>query len=143
MKHVKYLLNSGMIGIGIGMIWLAVEFFISPINHDLQTAELPVSYFLFWLVSSFMIGVFFYFVGWIFNNDNWSLRKQISVNFFVCLVAWLLFNLFLNNLHYSWHTLLMVIGNFIIMYAIAYGTYIYHLYADVKEINKKLKQERG
>lgn len=143
MKHFKYLMNSGMIGIAVGMIWLAVDFFLSPINHDLHTEKIPVSYFFFWLIVSFMIGVFFNLAGWIFNNDNWSLRKQITINFFICLIAWLLFVWFLNNLQYTWSTLLVAFGNFIIMYAIAYGTYIYHLYVDVKKINKKLKQNRG
>ena len=140
MKHVRYMLNSGLIGIGIGMIWIAVDLLSSLDLKNLEIAKLSAVNFLFWLVASFLIGIFFYFAGWIFNNDSWSLRKQIVVNFFVCLIAWLLFNFIINDFKYSWSLLLTTIASFIIMYTIAYGYYFFHLWHEVNQINKKLKK---
>ncbi|WP_288646896.1 DUF3021 domain-containing protein [uncultured Lactobacillus sp.] len=140
MKHVRYMLNSGLIGIGIGMIWIAVDLLSSLDLKNLEIAKLSAVNFLFWLVASFLIGIFFYFAGWIFNNDSWSLRKQIVVNFFVCLIAWVLFNLIINSFSYSWSLLMTTVISFIIMYTIAYGTYFYHLWHEVNQINKKLKK---
>lgn len=140
MKHVRYMLNSGLIGIGIGMIWIAVDLLSSLDLKNLEIAKLSAVNFLFWLVASFLIGIFFYFAGWIFNNDSWSLRKQIVVNFFVCLIAWLLFNFIINDFKYSWSLLLTTIASFIIMYTIAYGSYFFHLWHEVNQINKKLKK---
>lgn len=140
MKHVRYMLNSGLIGIGIGMIWIAVDLLSSLDLKNLEIAKLSAVNFLFWLVASFLIGIFFYFAGWIFNNDSWSLRKQIVVNFFVCLIAWVLFNLIINSFSYSWSLLMTTVISFIIMYTIAYGTYFFHLWHEVNQINKKLKK---
>ena len=119
MKHVRYMLDSGLMGIGIGMTWFAVDLLVSSNWKNLETAKLSAVNFLFWLIVSFLIGVFFYFAGWIFNNDSWSLRTQIVVNFFVCLVAWVLFNLIINSFSYSWSLLMTTVISFIIMYAIA------------------------
>ena len=65
---------------------------------------------------------------------------QIVVNFFVCLVAWVLFNLIINSFSYSWSLLMTTVISFIIMYTIAYGTYFFHLWHEVNQINKKLKK---
>ena len=140
MKHVRYMLDSGLMGIGIGMTWFAVDLLVSSNWKNLETAKLSAVNFLFWLIVSFLIGVFFYFAGWIFNNDSWSLRTQIVVNFFVCLVAWVLFNLIINSFSYSWSLLMTTVISFIIMYTIAYGTYFLHLWHEVNQINKKLKK---
>ncbi|WP_276805227.1 DUF3021 domain-containing protein [Lactobacillus hominis] len=140
MRNVKNMLVSGLIGIGIGMVWVAADLFLSLNGKDVVAMKMSVLYFLFWLVTSFVIGIFFYFASLIFNKDSWSLRKQIIINFFICLSAWLLFNLTINNFNFSWHLFGAVIVDFIIMYAIAYGIYFWHLWHDVREINKKLKQ---
>ncbi|PIN31371.1 DUF3021 domain-containing protein, partial [Bifidobacterium animalis subsp. lactis BB-12] len=60
---------------------------------------------------------------------------------FVCLAAWLVFNFYLNSFDFVGMNLLLVIGEFIIMYTIAYGAYFYHLRTEVKQINEKLKKE--
>ena len=122
------------------MIWIAVDLLSSLDLKNLEIEKLSAVNFLFWLVASFLIGIFFYFAGWIFNNDSWSLRKQIVVNFFVCLIAWLLFNFIINDFKYSWSLLLTTIASFIIMYTIAYGSYFFHLWHEVNQINKKLKK---
>ncbi|MDE6547041.1 MAG: DUF3021 domain-containing protein [Lactobacillus sp.] len=140
MRNIKNTLVSGLIGIGIGMIWVAADLLLSLNGKDIAAMKMSVLYFLFWLVTSFVIGIFFYFAGLIFNKDSWSLRKQIIINFFICLSTWLLFNLTINNFNFSWHLFGAVIVDFIIMYAIAYGIYFWHLWHDVREINKKLKQ---
>ena len=140
MKRVRYMLDSGLMGIGIGMIWFAVDLLSSSNWRNLEATKLSAINFLFWLIISFFIGVFFYFAGWIFNNDSWSLRTQIVVNFFVCLAAWLLFNLIINNFSYSWSLLMTTVISFIIMYTIAYGSYSFHLWHEVNQINKKLKK---
>ena len=119
MRNVKNMLVSGLIGIGIGMVWVAADLFLSLNGKDVVAMKMSVLYFLFWLVTSFVIGIFFYFASLIFNKDSWSLRKQIIINFFICLSAWLLFNLTINNFNFSWHLFGAVIVDFIIMYAIA------------------------
>lgn len=48
--------------------------------------------------------------------------------------------LFLNKFNYSGSALLEMIIDFVIMYALAYGIYFYHLWHEVKRINKKLKE---
>lgn len=115
MKHARYMLDSGLMGIGIGMTWFAVDLLFSSNWKNLETVKLSAVNFLFWLIVSFLIGVFFYFAGWTFNNDSWSLRTQIVVNFFVCLVAWVLFNLIINSFSYSWSLLMTTVISFIIM----------------------------
>lgn len=140
MKHARYMLDSGLMGIGIGMTWFAVDLLFSSNWKNLETVKLSAVNFLFWLIVSFLIGVFFYFAGWTFNNDSWSLRTQIVVNFFVCLVAWVLFNLIINSFSYSWSLLMTTVISFIIMYTIAYGTYFFRLWHEVNQINKKLKK---
>ena len=140
MKHARYMLDSGLMGIGIGMTWFAVDLLFSSNWKNLETVKLSAVNFLFWLIVSFLIGVFFYFAGWTFNNDSWSLRTQIVVNFFVCLVAWVLFNLIINSFSYSWSLLMTTVISFIIMYTISYGTYFFHLWHGGNQINKKLKK---
>lgn len=139
MRHVKNAVYSGVIGISIGMLWLATELLLS-VKGNIFTATVPATTFLFWLVASFIIGLFFYLAGLIFSIETWSLRKQILVNFFVCFIAYFLLCLISNNFIFSWSLVLTVIWNFVIMYAIAYGIYFLHLWHEVKEVNKKLKQ---
>ena len=98
MKKVVQLLVSGLIGIGIGMTWIVVQILLQSSWNNLANSTLKISDFLFWILESFLIGIFFYLAGWIFNNDSWSLRKQIIINFFVCLTAWLVFNFFVDGL---------------------------------------------
>jgi len=98
-----------LMGIGIGMTWFAVDLLFSSNWKNLETVKLSAVNFLFWLIVSFLIGVFFYFAGWTFNNDSWSL-------------------------------LMTTVISFIIMYTIAYGTYFFHLWHEVNQINKKLKK---
>ncbi|WP_301050018.1 DUF3021 domain-containing protein [Lactobacillus intestinalis] len=140
MKKIGQLLVSGLIGIGIGMAWIVVQILMEYPWKNLANSTLQLSEFLFWVLTSFLIGIFFNLATWIFNNDNWSLRKQIIINFFVCLVAWLIFNFFVNGLTVIEKRWPVVIGNFIIMYAIAYGTYFFNLWNDVKQINAQLKK---
>ncbi len=140
MKKIGQLLVSGLIGIGIGMTWIVVQILMEYPWKNLANSTLQLSEFLFWVLTSFLIGIFFNLATWIFNNDNWSLRKQIIINFFVCLVAWLIFNFFVNGLTVIEKRWPVVIGNFIIMYAIAYGTYFFNLWNDVKQINAQLKK---
>lgn len=140
MKKIGQLLVSGLIGIGIGMAWIVVQILMEYSWKNLANSTLKLSEFLFWILTSFLIGIFFNLATWIFNNDNWSLRKQIIINFFVCLVAWLIFNFFVNGLTVIEKRWPVVIGNFIIMYAIAYGTYFFNLWNDVKQINAQLKK---
>lgn len=142
MKNLKYAVNSGVYGVGIGMIWTAVDLLQSLNGQNIEKAQISFSMFLFWLIASFLIGIFFYLARWIFDNDSWSLRKQIMINFFVCFSAWLLFNLYINSLVISWSLFVNTTISFIIMYAIANGTYLFHLWRDVKQINEKLKQNR-
>ena len=97
MKKVVQLLVSGLIGIGIGMTWIVVQILLQSSWNNLANSTLKISDFLFWILESFLIGIFFYLAGWIFNNDSWSLRKQIIINFFVCLTAWLVFNFFVDG----------------------------------------------
>ncbi|MDE6491902.1 MAG: DUF3021 domain-containing protein, partial [Lactobacillus sp.] len=119
MKKIGQLIVSGLIGIGIGMAWIVVQILMECSWKNLANSTLQLSEFLFWVLSSFLIGIFFALATWIFNNDNWSLRKQIIINFFVCLVAWLIFNFFVNGLTVMEKRWPVVIGNFILMYAIS------------------------
>lgn len=145
MKNIKDLLNSslicGLIGIGIGMIWLAVDFWLSLNGQNIATAKIYLTTFIFWMIISFLIGVFFYLASWIFNNEKWSLKKQIFINFFVCFIAWFLFNLLIDNFSMSLNMFIGIIVDFIIMYAIAYGGYFLHLWNTVRQINAKLKEK--
>lgn len=140
MKKIGQLIVSGLIGIGIGMAWIVVQILMEYPWKNLANGTLQISEFLFWVLTSFLIGIFFSLATWIFNNDNWSLRKQIIINFFVCLAAWLVFSFFVNGLTVMEKRWPVVIGNFIIMYAIAYGTYFFNLWNDVKQINAQLKK---
>lgn len=142
MKKVVQLLVSGLIGIGIGMTWIVVQILLQSSWNNLANSTLKISDFLFWILESFLIGIFFYLAGWIFNNDNWSLRKQIIINFFVCLTAWLVFNFFVDGLTVMEKQLAIIIGNFILMYALAYGVYFFHLWNEVRQINIQLKKNK-
>ena len=140
MKHIVRLINSGLVGIGIGMTWLEIDILQNQFFKNGLETTISVKYFLFWLGSSFLIGIFFYFASLVFEHDNWSLKKQIFINFFICLSAWLSFCFFLNKVNYSGSALLKASVDFIIMYDLAYGIYFYHLWHEVKRINKKLKE---
>lgn len=140
MKKIGQLLVSGLIGIGIGMIWIVVRILMECSWKSLANGTLQLSEFVFWVLSSFLIGIFFSLATWIFNNDSWSLRKQIIINFFVCLAAWLVFSFFVDGLTVMEKRWPLVIGNFILMYAIAYGTYFFNLWNEVKQINDRLKK---
>ena len=142
MKKVVQLLVSGLIGIGIGMTWTVVQILLQYSWNNLVNGTLQISDFLFWILESFLIGIFFCLAGWIFNNDSWSLRTQIIINFFVCLTAWLVFNLFVDGLTTMEKQWAIVIGNFILMYAIAYGTYFFYLWNEVRQINTHLKKNK-
>ena len=142
MKKVVQLLVSGLIGIGIGMTWIVVQILLQSSWNNLANSTLKISDFLFWILESFLIGIFFYLVCWIFNNDSWSLRKQIIINFFVCLTAWLVFNFFVDGLTVMEKQLAIIIGNFILMYALAYGVYFFHLWNEVRQINIQLKKNK-
>ena len=94
MKNLKQLLVSGLIGVGIGMSWLAVEILGMYYSENLAKSTINVSTFLFWVLASFLIGVFFFLAGLVFNNDSWSLRKQIFIickfilNFYSIFILW-------------------------------------------------------
>ena len=140
MKHIVRLINSGLIGIGIGMTWLGFDVLQSQFSKNRLETTISVKYFLFWLVAAFLIGIFFYFASLVFDHDNRSLKKKIFINFFIFIGAWLSFCLFLNKFNYSGSALLEAIIDFIIMYALAYGIYFYHLWHEIRQINKKLKE---
>lgn len=142
MKKVGQLLVSGLIGIGIGMTWIVVQILLQYSWNHLANSTLKISDFLFWILESFLIGIFFYLAGWIFNNDSWSLRKQTIINFFVCLGVWLVFNFFVDGVTVMEENWVIMIGNFILMYAIAYGTYFFHLWNEVRQINTHLKKNK-
>ena len=142
MKKVVQLLVSGLIGIGIGMTWIVVQILLQSSWNNLANSTLKISDFLFLILESFLFGIFFYLAGWIFNNDSWSLRKQIIINFFVCLTAWLVFNFFVDGLTVMEKQLAIIIGNFILMYALAYGVYFFHLWNEVRQINIQLKKNK-
>lgn len=140
MKKINGSIISGLIGIGIGMIWFGVEVLFSLYGRNFASATVEVSNLIFWILASFIIGIFFYAAGFVFSKDDWSLRKQIIFNFFVCLISWLIFTFALNDFVFSWLLLIEVFGQFLLMYAIAYGAYLLHLFREVKEINNKLKE---
>ncbi len=142
MRYVKNAVLSGSIGISIGMVWFAVELLLS-LKENIFADTISTATFLFWLVVSFAIGLFFYFAGLIFSIDDWSLRKQIFINFFVCFSAYFLLCLATNNFDLSFELLIAVVGNFVIMYLLAYGIYFLHLWREVKQINEKLQQKEN
>lgn len=141
MRNLRSILFSGLIGIGIGMIWMAVNVLLSLNGQRIETAKLYLMTFLFWLAASFFIGIFFSLASWIFDNEKWSLRKQIIVNFFVCFGAWFLFSLLINDFSISWNSLIVTVIDFVIMYVIAYGGYFFQLWNSVRQINAKLKEK--
>src|SRR5699024_1660366 len=96
--------------------------------------------FAFWIVAAFVIGVFFYLAGLIFQKDNWSLRKQFVINFFVCFVAWTFFELMINNFSLFFSLFFGFVVIFVIMYVSAYGSYFFKLNRDISKNNQKLKQ---
>ena len=63
MKNLKQLLVSGLIGVGIGMSWLAVETSGMYYSENLTKSTINVSTFLFWVLASF---------------GNWSLLRLFS-----------------------------------------------------------------
>ena len=67
---------------------------------------------------------------------------MIIINFFVCLTAWLVFNFFVDGLTVMEKQLAIIIGNFILMYALAYGVYFFHLWNEVRQINIQLKKNK-
>lgn len=141
MKNVSRSIVSGLIGIGIGMIWFSVEILLSLDGRNIASARIEVSSLIFWIFASFVIGIFFYIASFVFSKDDWSLRKQIIVNFFVCLSGWLIFTFALNDFFFSWLLLIEAFGQFILMYVIAYGAYLLHLFREIREINNKLKEK--
>ena len=140
MKYLRNILISGLIGIGIGMIWLLVELLFSMNSNNLHSVTISGTELAFWIVAAFVIGVFFYLAGLIFQKDNWSLRKQFVINFFICFVAWTFFELMINNFSLSFGLFFGIIVSFVIMYASAYGGYFFKLNRDISKINQKLKQ---
>ncbi len=63
MKKVVQLLVSGLIGIGIGMTWIVVQILLQSSWNNLANSTLKISDFLFWILESFLIGIFFYLEG--------------------------------------------------------------------------------
>ena len=55
MKTFKNMVISGLVGIGIGMIWMAVDLVLSVNGQSIENAKMFVSSFLFCLVASFLI----------------------------------------------------------------------------------------
>lgn len=135
MRYVKNAVLSGSIGISIGMVWFAVELLLS-LKENIFADTISTATFLFWLVVSFAIGLFFYFAGLIFSIDDWSLRKQIFINFFVCFSAYFLLCLATNNFDLSFELLIAVVGNFVIMYLLAM-VFIFFIYG--VKLNKSMR----
>ena len=72
MKKVVQLLVSGLIGIGIGMTWIVVQILLQSSWNNLANSTLKISDFLFWILESFLIGIFFMFAGERFTTqDSW------------------------------------------------------------------------
>lgn len=142
MKYIKTSLLSGLLGIGIGMIWYSAELliFIHGNIDKLKAVTITGNSLLFWVSAGFLIGVFFYLAGLIFQKESWSLRKQVIVNFFICFAAWLVFELMVNDFNVSSNLLSGIFISFIVMYVIAYGGYFLKLTRDIAKINQKLKQ---
>lgn len=128
MRQVKNLLLGGLASIGVGTIW-----YILTANGKADYHSL-----LFWTIAAFIIGVIFNIASLIFRVDKWSLKKQVTVNFFVLFAAWIIFNVAILNFDLSLNNWLYVLISFIIMYAIGYGSYLFNLRKDIKQINQKL-----
>lgn len=127
-------------GIGVGTIWYLITGLIQN-NYQLK-GEINVANLTFWTIAAFFIGIAFNLTSFIFDKDNWSLKKQIIINFFVDYFAWLLFELAINSFYFSWHFLFEITIVFLVMYLIAYGSYFWQLYQDIKRINQKLKKQQ-
>lgn len=127
-------------GIGVGTIWYLITGLIQ--NKWQLKGEIDVADLAFWTVAAFFIGIAFNLTSFIFQIDNWSLRRQIIINFFVDYFAWLLFELAINSFYFSWQFLFEITLIFLIMYLIAYGQFLGQLYRDVKRINQKLKKQQ-
>ncbi len=109
MKRVEAFLVSGMGGIGIGMTWYTVETLLQE-GTNWQHFQIPFTSLIFWLLASFAIGAFFNLAGVVFEQTQWSLRKQIIVNFFICYVAYFAFELAINDFPLSGHFFIVVIS---------------------------------
>lgn len=128
MRRIKDLLLGGLASIGVGTIW-----YILVANGKADYHSL-----LFWTVAAFVIGIIFNIASLIFQIDKWSLKKQVAVNFFVLFAAWVIFNMLVLNFDLSLKNWIYISVSFIIMYAIGYGSYLFNLRKDIKQINQKL-----
>ncbi|MCH3904522.1 MAG: DUF3021 domain-containing protein [Lactobacillus sp.] len=136
-KTVKMLIGlliSGLIGIGIGVTWNVCAW----LYYAGMNSQLTVGLLLKWVVISFGIGVFLSLAGLIFNWEKQPFRLRLILNFFLCLAAWLLLALMLNN--YQGHWLSKIIS-FVAMYGLAYGIYFWFQVQEVRKINDKLKHK--
>lgn len=140
MRKVEEFLVSGLIGIGIGMGWTTVQILTSVRFENLKGSTISAADFLFWVLASFLIGIFFSLARYVFDNEQWSLKKQIVINFFICLSAWMVFNFYLTGFQFAKMNLWVILGEFVIMYVLAYGAYIFNLLNEIKQINEKLKK---
>lgn len=140
MKRMESFLVSGISGMGIGLTWYSIVILFQT-GTNWKNAQIPFTSLLFYLIVSFVMGAFFNLTGLIFEQTQWSLRKQIIVNFFVSYVAFFAFELVINDLALSVHFFLVITGVFVLMYLLAYGLYFLQLLRDVKQINQKLKEK--
>lgn len=132
MNRIKSIFISGLLGVSIGAIWYTINAWMLT-NHVISLSSLT-----FWLIAGFIIGLVFSLASLIFEIENWSLKKQIFVNFFVLLIAWIAFYAAFLDLQFDANTWLNMLITFIIMYVIAYGAYFLHLRNDIKQINRNL-----
>ena len=140
MKKLESGLMSGLIGIRIGTVWYIIASLIIYQGKNIDSVKLSLNNMIFGVISAFLIGLAFYLASYIFQIDKWSFRKQVGINFFVLLLAWILFSEAINGFGLT----ITEIGEnsliFILMYAIGYGSYFADLHRQIKEINQKLQK---
>ena len=137
-KFLSYVV-TGLCGVGIGALWFLVRFLMATTELH-TTVTISLADVLLFVFISALIGVAFRLASLIFAKENWSLRKQIIVNFLVLFIPWTLYFFMVNNFVFSIKTLLSAIVQFIVMYAIGYVFYFVNLRRDINEINRKLKK---
>lgn len=138
---VKSLLLSGLMGAGIGMIWFTAE----AVYYDnyYHASTVPTRLLLLYTPISFLIGVLFNLAFRIFNKTEWSLRKQLIVNFLVCYLGWLLLELIANSFQFNFYFFIQATWQFLLMYVLTVVIYFIDLRHDIKQINQKLRENRN
>lgn len=140
-EYIKKFITRGVFtGIPIGVFIGQVVFAISLLANGIDTFETTTNQFFMQLLTSAFIGFYCTGLSVVFSIDNWSLLKQVIVNFVFMIIVYFPTAYFIGWMPTDFMGRFYFTLNFIIVYIVIFNIFKYKIRYINKQINKQLNK---